>query len=63
MRGDSLKANREAIAHLDKLVKINVDGGDKAAAQAATVYEASKRWIALLLLACVAAGGAAWTGC
>ena len=56
IRGETLQVNREAMAQLDKLVKFNMEGANKSAANAQAVYDAAKRWIILLLVMCVAVG-------
>ena len=56
MRGESLRTNRAVTDQLDKLVKINMEGGDAAAEHANSVYASAKSGVALFLAACVVVG-------
>jgi methyl-accepting chemotaxis protein len=56
VRGESLRLNREVTLNIDKLVKVNLDGGNRAGALADALYQSAKTWIIALLVGSVAIG-------
>ncbi|WP_371438841.1 methyl-accepting chemotaxis protein [Polaromonas sp.] len=56
IRGESLRLNRELIVLVDKLVKLNVDGGTRASETADAAYTQAKAWVVSLLLGSIVLG-------
>ncbi|SFN17919.1 methyl-accepting chemotaxis protein [Variovorax sp. OV329] len=55
-RGESLRIYREMMSLLDKMVQLNVDGGEAASDTASRVYANSRNLILGILLVCVVLG-------
>jgi methyl-accepting chemotaxis protein len=56
IRGESLRLNNELIDRIDRLVKINEDGGASASEQGDALYASSRLWILGMLAACILLG-------
>ncbi|GAA4348239.1 methyl-accepting chemotaxis protein [Variovorax defluvii] len=56
LRGDSLSASSEMNATIDQLVKINVEGSDRASAEADASYAQGRTWIIAVLAGSILLG-------
>ncbi|MGJ7488058.1 MCP four helix bundle domain-containing protein, partial [Variovorax sp. LT2P21] len=56
IRGQALQVYRTTTGTLDKLVKINVDGGTQASAEASTLYASSRAWVIGAIVGAIAIG-------
>jgi methyl-accepting chemotaxis protein len=56
MRGDALQVYRSMTGTLDKLVKINVDGGEQASDDADALYASARAWVIGAIVGAIAIG-------
>ncbi|MFA9216934.1 MAG: methyl-accepting chemotaxis protein [Sphingomonadaceae bacterium] len=58
LRGESLKTYTAMVASMEKLAKLNIDGGEQARLVGDQVYDSARWWILAIVVACIAIGGA-----
>ena len=56
VRGDVFNAYRKIVEQLDKLIQINVAGGDKASDDATALYVSSRAWVVGVIFGAIAIG-------